>query len=187
MGENIVVIDTETTYSNLLMSVGIVIADSKTYLPVCSKYYLVEPNMNYGGIYSNALFLTKEKNIMKGNYDDVIDDIQSILNEFKVKSIFAYNATFDHRLLPELERFNWYDILKIAAYKQYNRMLPPYLEYCSTGRLKANYGVQPILRYLSCDNCYCETHNAVNDAYDELLIMKLLGHDISVYEIAKLL
>jgi hypothetical protein len=41
--------------------------------------------------------------------------------------------------------------------------------------------VEPILRMLSGNSNYCETHNAVLDALDELKIMQLLGHDLEKY------
>ena len=46
------------------------------------------------------------------------------------------------------------------------------------------YGVEDVLRMLSGNKRYSETHNAVSDALDELEIMRLLGHGISAYEIA---
>ena len=52
---------------------------------------------------------------------------------------------------------------------------------CSTGRLKRGYGVEAMLRLLSRNRTYRETHNAFFDAMDELKIMALLGHDLSRY------
>ncbi len=43
------------------------------------------------------------------------------------------------------------------------------------------YGVESILRMLSGDCGYCEVHNAICDAMDELTIMRLLGHSIDAY------
>ena len=37
-------------------------------------------------------------------------------------------------------------------------------------------------KMLSGNKMYCETHNAVQDAIDELEIMKILGLPVSVYE-----
>lgn len=44
------------------------------------------------------------------------------------------------------------------------------------------YGVQPILRILSGDDQYEETHNAYFDAMDELRIVQLLGHGLDTYD-----
>ena len=43
-----------------------------------------------------------------------------VLEQAGVEWIFAYNACFDRRQLPELGSFSWYDIMKIAAYRQHN-------------------------------------------------------------------
>ncbi|MBS6163460.1 MAG: hypothetical protein KH847_06245, partial [Clostridiales bacterium] len=74
----------------------------------------------------------------------------------------------------------WHDIMKIAAYKQYNTKIPESAKCCKTGRLKNGYGVENIMRLLG--NCrYIETHNALIDARDELEIIKLLGQPINIY------
>ncbi len=51
----------------------------------------------------------------------------------------------------------------------------------SFGRLRHGYGVEPILRLLSGNSAYRETHNALQDALDELTIMELLGHPPAAY------
>lgn len=78
----------------------------------------------------------------------------------------------------------WFDIMKLAAYKQYNKKIPETAECWGTGRLKRNYGVEPIMRMLSGKRTYREVHNAVCDAVDELKIMKLLGYSIDEYAYA---
>jgi len=98
----------------------------------------------------------------------------------KVDTIFAYNANFDHKHLPELDEYTWIDIMKIAAYKQYNKFIPQHADCCRTGRLKTGYGVEAILNMITGD--YSETHNAYYDALDELRIVELLGLGIEVYE-----
>ncbi|MBR4290945.1 MAG: hypothetical protein IKT52_09950, partial [Oscillospiraceae bacterium] len=52
---------------------------------------------------------------------------------------------------------------------------------CTTGRLKRGYGVEPMLRLLSGDCTYRETHNAVLDAVDELGIMRLMWCGLEEY------
>ena len=65
--------------------------------------------------------------------------------------------------------------MRIAAYRQYNKMIPSTAECCSTGKMKRGYGVEGILRMIGPDKNYCETHNAYLDAIDELHIVKLLA------------
>ena len=79
-----------------------------------------------------------------------------------------------------------YDIMRLAAYRQYNRAILDSADCCKTGRLKRGYGVENILKMLSGNHRYYETHNAVLDAEDELQIMQLLGHELNEYEIALL-
>lgn len=68
--------------------------------------------------------------------DNVCDNIAKILNNFDIKDIFAYNAQFDYRHLYELSNYNWFDIMSLAAYRQFNTKIPKYLECCKTGRLR---------------------------------------------------
>jgi hypothetical protein len=39
---------------------------------------------------------------------------------------------------------------------------------------------------LTDDGRYCEVHNAIEDAVDELRIVELLGHPLEVYECARI-
>ncbi|WP_242988583.1 hypothetical protein [Acetobacterium sp. KB-1] len=52
--------------------------------------------------------------------------------------------------------------------------------------MKRGYGVETIYRMLSKELAYCELHNALTDAIDELTIMKLLNHEIGKYALAKI-
>ena len=83
--------------------------------------------------------------------------------------------------MPELREYQWFDIMRLAAYRQYNPCIPECADCFSTGRLKRGYGVEPMLRLLSGKLRYRETHNAVLDALDELSIMRLLKIPLSDY------
>ena len=83
--------------------------------------------------------------------------------------------------MPELSCLEWYDIMRLAAYIQYNPMIPHGAPLFRTGRLKQGYGVEPMLRILRQDWTYFETHNALLDAVDELEIMRRLGHTPEKY------
>ncbi len=179
------VIDTETNWNNEVMSLGVAIANEKSHRCVAKKYYIFEPECMIGGMFSNVLYKGNIRAI-KCRREEALEDLNEYLVKMGVSKIFAYNARFDHGLLPELDCFEWFDIMRIAAYKQYNHAIPESALCCKTGRLKSNYGVEPILRMLSGDTMYCETHNAVNDAIDELRIVELLGHELSVYECGRI-
>ena len=179
----IAVIDTETNWNNEMMSIGIVLSKEDDFRVTDQKYYIIDPECRVGGLFSNVLRI-KDAESKITDRKTALAEIRKWLSEKRVSRIFAYNAKFDFGLLPELSDYPWYDIMRLAAYRQFNKSIPETAECCKTGRLKRNYGVEPIMRMLSGDYCYCEVHNAVKDAIDELEIMCLLGHPVDTYEIA---
>lgn len=181
IGTMIAVIDTETNWDDRVMSLGVAIADAKNYKLLDKRYYVFEPERYVGGIYSNVISYGGIKELSMDR-DKAMANLKSFLNEKGVEKIFAYNAKFDYNHLPELQGFEWYDIMRIAAYKQFNPSIPPELPCCKTGRLKSGYGVEPIMHFLTGDKRYREVHNAVFDAVDELKIIELLGHPLETYE-----
>ena len=183
--DKIAVIDTETNWYDEVMSIGVVVADSETKGKIDSVYYIIDPEYRVGGMYSNELRLD-DKEVRVAGRKQALKEIKSWLKTYDVRKLFAYNASFDKMHLPEYAEFEWYDIMRLAAYRQYNWAIPGTADCFKTGRLKRGYGVEDVLRMLSKRNLYRETHNAVLDAQDELEIMKLLGHGIKEYEIARI-
>ncbi len=183
MIDKFAVIDTETNWNDEVMSIGIVIADSETKKKIDEIYYIIDPEYKVGGMYSDELKLDKEKAHIT-NRKQALKEIKKWLNTYHVRKLFAYNASFDKRHLPEYSEYKWYDIMRLAAYRQYNLAIPSSADCFKTGRLKRGYGVEDILKMLSKNKRYRETHNAVLDAQDELEIIRLLGHDIIEYDIA---
>lgn len=179
--EKFVVIDTETTWTDEVMSIGAVIADSDTMLPLESKYYILDPEYRTGGMYSDVLLTCDVKNPIICSRSEALNSLIDWCKNYCVNKVFAYNAVFDRNHLPELAGMRWFDIMKLAAYIQYNHKIPRGMPLCSTGRLKSGYGVQSILRILAGDITYQETHNALKDRLDELKIMSLLGYPIERY------
>lgn len=178
---NIAVLDTETNIRNEVFSIGIVIADSENYQPLEMKYYILLPESSVDGMYSYALKLRGQA-YRECNRGQAMQEILSLFARYGVISVFAFNATFDYGLLPELSTFYWYDIMQVAAYRRYNDKIPENAEFTSSGRLKRGYGVQGIMRILTDNNEYREVHNALIDAVDELRIMRLLGQKLEVYK-----
>ena len=183
MIDKFAVIDTETNWNDEVMSIGIVIADSETKKKIDEIYYIIDPEYKVGGMYSDELQLDKEKAHIT-NRKQALKEIKKWLNTYHVRKLFAYNASFDKRHLPEYSEYKWYDIMRLAAYRQYNLAIPSSADCFKTGRLKRGYGVEDILKMLSKNKRYRETHNTVLDAQDELEIIRLLGHDIIEYDIA---
>ena len=169
------VIDTETNWENQVMSIGVVLADTDTFQPIDAKYHILTPEYLVGGMYDGVLVDRRLKPVITTRRESTAE-LVSWLKEHGVRSIFAYNACFDRNHLPELGRFDWYDIMRLAAYRQHNPKIPRGADCCSTGRLKRGFGVEPMLRLLSGDAGYRETHNALYDALDELEIMRLMGY-----------
>lgn len=181
------VIDTETNWNNEVMSIGIVIAEKDTFKKVDDLYFIFDPEYKVGGMFSMVLpvkgrapkdiLFTRKKSMEK---------IKATLERYDVKDLFAYNASFDKNLLKELASYRWFDIMRVAAYRQYNDKIPTSVECCKTGKMKRNYGVEPMMQLLSGNRKYMEVHNALFDAIDELEIMRLLGKTLDEYSVAKL-
>ena len=175
------VIDTETNWVDRVMSIGTVIADTDTLETVDAKYHVLPIECQVGGMYESTLFIETPVAPILCTRAEAIADLRSWFRSHGVTAIFAYNACFDRNHLPELRSFDWYDIMRLAAYRQFNPKIPACAECYSTGRMKRGYGVEPMLRMLSGKKTYSETHNALHDALDELEIMRLLDYKICEY------
>lgn len=175
------VIDTETNWVDQVMSIGTVIADADTFELIEAKYHILPIECAIGGMYESTLFIETPVQPILCTRAEAITDLRRWFTSHAITSIFAYNACFDRNHLPELRDFDWYDIMRLAAYRQHNSKIPVNADCCSTGRLKRGYGVEPMLRLLSGKHTYNETHNAFHDTLDELEIMKLLAHHLSDY------
>lgn len=179
------VIDTEINRKDEVMSIGLVIADSESFEIVEEKYFILEPEHSVGGEYSKALRINEFVNVRNYKRAEAIKKIQSCLKGYDIKSVFAYNATTDYLRLPELSDYDWYDIMKMAAYKQYNPAITEQDECHAGGRLKKNFGVADMILRLSGEK-WTETHNALYDAKDELKVMVLLNRSVNDYVEAKI-
>lgn len=175
------VIDTETNWIDQVMSIGTVIADSQTFAPLESKYHILPMECQIGGMYENTLFLETPVAPILCTRQEAIRDLKAWFSAQGITDIFAYNACFDRNHLPELSYLSWHDIMRLAAYRQHNSKIPACSDCFSTGRMKRGYGVEPMLRMLSGKTGYQESHNAYYDTFDELEVMRLLGHPIDHY------
>lgn len=175
------VIDTETNWADQVMSIGTVIANADTFAPLESKYHILPMECEIGGMYYDTLFLDTPVKPILCTREEALADLKSWFQTYGVRDIFAYNACFDRNHLPELRQFHWFDIMRLAAYRQHNEKIPPDADCFSTGRMKRGYGVEAMLRLLSGKRNYSETHNAYHDAQDELTIMQLLKHPLCDY------
>lgn len=172
-------IDTETTWSGALMTAGVLIVEADSLKVVDSKYYIAVDALREGGLYSYEVHQKGIEEIQSSSAD-VGSEIHRFLTAHGVKTILAYNAGFDKNVLSYLRGYTWCDIMKLAAYKQYNSAIPEDADCFKTGKLKRGYGVECILRMLG-KKGYSEIHNALTDAMDELEIVRLLGHPVDMY------
>ena len=176
------VIDTETNFDDEVISIGVVIADTLSFNPIESKYYIITPECSRPAMYSNSLVVSNIPVDLKQSRQIVIDSVIELMENHETESIFAYNAKFDYNHLPELCCYEWYDIMKLASNINYNKFIPSTVECFSNGKIKKNYGVQPIIQLLTNNPAYLELHNALQDALDELTIMRIIGHKIDAYK-----
>lgn len=185
--EYIAVIDTETNWYNEVMSIGVVVAEKATFQKVAAFYAVFDPEYRVGGMFSDVLAL-KGRTIKDSlcSREHAMERIIAAFKKYKITEIFAYNANFDRGLLKELSDYRWFDIMRIAAYRQYNKKIPACTDCCKTGKMKRAYGVEPMLQLLSGDCGYREVHNALYDAADELRIMRLLEQPLEKYTVAEL-
>ncbi|MDE7281802.1 MAG: hypothetical protein K2N36_08705 [Ruminiclostridium sp.] len=183
------VIDTETTWGDEVMSIGAAVADfegDKPFELTDKKYYILTPYKDHGGMYTHTLYVNGIKPDFEGSRAQTLKKLREFFTEQKVSLVFAYNANFDYGHLPELKDYQWYDIMKLAAYRQYNKKIPDTADCWNTGRLKRGYGVEDIYIMLSGDSSYHELHNALTDSVDELGIMRMLGLGFDTYRAARI-
>ena len=120
-----------------------------------------------------------------------IDEVMSIGvvvagGKDKEKYIRRITSSIRNTGWAEYSKYEWYDIMRLAVYRQYNQAIPDCADCYKTGKLKRGYGVEDVLKMFRKNKRYDETHNAVLDARDELEIMQLLGYGLDVYEVARL-
>lgn len=176
----IAILDVETNYADEAMSIGIVLSD-EDFLPLESRYFLIRPAYQEPSLYGDRLF-SYDGPYKVGTRIEVMEEIREWLSHNHVTALFAYNALFDKQHLPELDGYPWFDIMRIASYKNHNKFILEGMEVSQGGRLVRGYGVEDIIRMIDKDDpSYEESHNALLDAKDELWIMKKLDRTISYY------
>lgn len=173
-------IDTETTFFDELMSVGVLIINSDSYCEEECYYGIITPECTHPAMYSDVLRDGRARIDNESSRADILQDVKDMLTRHGVEHIAAYNASFDARHLPELSSYTWIDILKTAAYVQYNPFLSADCDCCATGKIRSGYSVEEMLGIVS-GRCNYEVHNALCDCYDELAIMKFMELPFSRY------
>ena len=70
------VIDTETTWDDAVMSIGMVIADTETFALVDKRYYILTPFKDHGGMYSDALYANGIKPDLECSREKAMAELQ---------------------------------------------------------------------------------------------------------------
>ena len=82
MSKRFAVIDTETNWNDEVMSIGVLIANSRNFNHTDSRYYILPREEKVGGMYSKAMRKTTHE-ILTGHRFDVIDDLKQLLTAFR--------------------------------------------------------------------------------------------------------
>ena len=84
-----------------------------------------------------------------------------------------------------MQNYHWYDIIKVAAHKQYNYKLPDNLMFNDQGRLLYKCNIKDLMEILTKTYFYYTNH-ALYDTLDIARIMKIVDLNINVYDCAKI-
>ena len=104
--DKFLVIDTETTWSDRVMSVGAVIADAYDMHPLATKYYILDPEYTAGGMYSAALCHKRAGKPIICSREEAMADLLNTCSRHNITQLFAYNALFDRDTCPNLTGWN---------------------------------------------------------------------------------
>lgn len=124
-------------------------------------------------MYYDALFLNTSAKPSLCTRAEVWRGLRTRFRHHCVSHIYAYNICFDQNHLLKLHSFDCSDIMFLVAYHQHNTKIHADAECFSTDKSKRGHSVEPILRLLSGNHTYRETHNVLLDAVYEFEIMKL--------------
>lgn len=175
------IIDTETTWTKRLMTIGVVIANTATFETRDYRYYILTPEIEEGGVFRTEAYLKASGIVKKCGHKEAIYDILDFLERHGVTMLFAYNVGLDKQLLPELSSFEWMDIAPLATNECSKKFILNDEKYYSSECVKRKYRVRSIVRMVSGNDFYTETHNALFDAVDELKIMQYLRYTLESY------
>lgn len=181
------VIDTETTYADEVMSIGIVMADEETFRPVDARYYIIgAPPIRPAACSpmcssapSTARCRLRSASVRGGTRSRICAPLWRGMA--RTRSL-PTTRILTGATCRSCGRIIGATLCGRAAYRQFNPTIPADADCYATGRLKCGCGVEATLRRLLGRADYYEVHNALADAVDELLIMRLLAHPLCLYQ-----
>ncbi len=180
--DTIAIISVKTNSMGHAIAIGVAVIDANQWQLQQAQYYIISDELLCYYTYDN-IYLSHVYKSYFGKLGDVENHIRKTLTKYQITNIYAYNAQFVCKTCPGLHMYYWYDIMKIAAYKQYNSYLPSNIDYLDNGRIKYKYNIPHIMEYLNISYFRYVDH-ALYDVLDELRIMKTLNININTYDIA---
>lgn len=170
----IAIIDAKDNFEGCPISVGVVIVNTTNYDIQQAQYYLMPESLVVDGMFNAMAETHHVYPTYFGTLDYVENHIRTLLKNFNVTNIYAYNARFIFNVLPGLQKYHWYDIMPVANNKNDNVLLPNNEEYRMDGTLKYLCGVHAILTKITNMSIHCSYH-AMYDALDIVKLMRCMS------------
>lgn len=177
------IIDTKTNYYGNAISIGVVVVNSHFEIQQ-AQYYLIPEELIHDHNHKDDFDIIHVYKTYFGRLFDCENHIRTLMNQYNITNIYAYNAFYVKKSLPEMNNYNWFDIAKVATYKQYNHELPLDADYDENGQL-LRYAMKNVIELMMKTYYKCVNH-ALYNALDELKIMKLIGLPIEKYSHTKI-
>jgi hypothetical protein len=178
------VLDTETVWgSSGLLSLGLIVFEASGQgVSELGSWFWFSSEHNSGMYYDAQKKYAKKNKVPRTDRDTIEQELSSVIGGYKVKTAYAYNASFDQAVvgesLPSI-RVKFRDLMhparRVLAGKEhfpaYSRVHPG-ARVTGTGVLGCCYKADDVGRYLGLPP---ETHVAIEDAWLEAEIAMKLG------------
>ena len=181
--EYVAIIDTKTNYLGNAISIGVAIVNAQFEIQQAQYYLIPEELMNEHASKDDYDIVHVYKTYY-GRLFDCQNHIRTILNQYNITNIYAYNAFYVKQTLPEMNNYNWFDVARIATYKQYNHKIPINTKCDENGQL-LRYTLSNVMELMT-NGYYRYVNHALYNALDIIQLMKYIGLSIDKYEHAKL-
>lgn len=208
----ILIVDTEAIdlQKPFIYDIGLIVAkrnEKGQYQSIVENSFIIKQVYNnkelfYTAYYGNKrpkyVSLMKGKHSVQKYYGHAMRYIQSIVKQYDIKNVYAYNCWFDKKAFEFTSAFYkqknafknlwWNDILAIANNfihneKEYNQFCVDNDYVTDSQNLKANAEIT--YQYLSNDTSFIEDHIGLSDSRIELEILNKSianGYDFQTYK-----
>ena len=104
--DKFLVIDTETTWSDRVMSIGAVIADAYDMRPLETKYYILNPEYMAGGMYSSALGHKRAGKPMICSREEAMTDLLNTCSRHNITQFLLIMPCLIRGICPNFAGWN---------------------------------------------------------------------------------